>query len=146
MHSSDFHSDVAYARQNLSLHIVADGDVDGVALVHLVDIDGKVVLVIADALALGSTILVDELAVYRVYLRFASHLLGVVIDVLLYDECQTHEGIIACDAKSQAFAIVTGFPERWNLKRQGVVFLPTCYRRMGILVVYGLLIARWESN
>ena len=56
--------------QNLSLHIVLHGDVDGVALVHLIQIDGHIVLIVADALTLAHAILVDELAVHGVYLAF----------------------------------------------------------------------------
>ena len=47
----EFDSDVADARKDFSLHVVAYGDVDGVALVHLIHIDGEVVLIIADSLS-----------------------------------------------------------------------------------------------
>ena len=47
----EFDSDVADARKDFSLHVVAYGDMDGVALVHLIHIDGEVVLIIADSLS-----------------------------------------------------------------------------------------------
>ena len=47
----NFYSDIADAGKDFSLHVVAYGDVDGVALVHLIHIDGEVVLIIADSLS-----------------------------------------------------------------------------------------------
>ena len=41
---------------------MADGDMDGVASVYLIDIDREVVLIVADALSLVLAMLVDELA------------------------------------------------------------------------------------
>lgn len=47
----NFYSDIADAGKDFSLHVVAYGDMDGVALVHLIHIDGEVVLIIADSLS-----------------------------------------------------------------------------------------------
>ena len=51
-------SDVADARKNLTLHVMLDGDMDGVAGSKAIGIDGKIVLVITDTLSLGSSTLV----------------------------------------------------------------------------------------
>ena len=54
----EFDSDVADAWKNLTLHVMLDGDVDGVAGSKAIGIDGKIVLVITDTLSLGSSTLV----------------------------------------------------------------------------------------
>ncbi len=59
----NFDADVTYTRQNFSLHIMADGYMDGIASVYLIDVDREVILIVADALSLVLAMLVDELAV-----------------------------------------------------------------------------------
>ena len=95
-----FHSDVAYAWQNLALHVMADCDMDRVSLVQLVDVDREVVLIVTDALSFAYTVLIYQLTVYCICLACAGHMFVVVVDVLLHDEGKSHERVIARDAKS----------------------------------------------
>lgn len=86
------HSDIAYARQNLALHVMTHSDMDRVSLIQPVYVDREVVLIVADALPFAYTVLVYQLTVYGVCLACAGHMLVVVVDVLLHDEGKSHEG------------------------------------------------------
>lgn len=59
-------SDVADARKNLTLHVMLDGDVDGVAGSKTIGVDREIVLVITDTLSLGSSTLVYQVALYGI--------------------------------------------------------------------------------
>ena len=111
-----FHSDVAYTRKNFSLHIVADGDMDGIASVYLIDIDREVVLIVADALSLVLTMLVDELAEYGISLLDALALVGRV-DGLVHDECQSRKRIGTCGSQTQALPVIAGGSHRRDFER-----------------------------
>ena len=91
-------SDVADARKNLTLHVMLDGDVDGVAGSKAIGIDGKIVLVITDTLSLGSSTLVYQVALYGIRFFCFLHTLkfGFGEDTLIYDKCKTHEGVDSC--------------------------------------------------
>ena len=111
-----FHSDVAYTRKNFSLHIVADGDMDGIASVYLIDIDREVVLIVADALSLVLTMLVDELAEYGISLLDTLALVGRV-DGLVHDECQCRKRIGTRGSQTQTLPIIAGGSHRRDFKR-----------------------------
>ena len=91
-------SDVADARKNLTLRVMLDGDVDGVAGSKAIGIDGKIVLVITDTLSLGSSTLVYQVALYGIRFFCFLHTLKFVFgeDTLIYDKCKTHEGVDSC--------------------------------------------------
>lgn len=91
-------SDVADARKNLTLHVVLDGDVDGVAGSKAIGIDGKIVLVITDTLSLGSSTLVYQVALYGIRFFCFLHTLKFAFgeDTLIYDKRKTHEGVDSC--------------------------------------------------
>lgn len=91
-------SDVADARKNLTLHVMLDGDVDGVAGSKAIGIDGKIVLVITDTLSLGSSTLVYQVALYGIRFFCFLHTLKFAFgeDTLIYDKCKTHEGVDSC--------------------------------------------------
>lgn len=91
-------SDVADARKNLTLHVVLDGDVDGVAGSETIGIDGKIVLVITDTLSLGSSTLVYQVALYGIRFFCFLHTLKFAFgeDTLVYDKRKTHEGVDSC--------------------------------------------------
>lgn len=91
-------SDVADARKNLTLHVMLDGDVDGVAGSKAIGIDGKIVLVITDTLSLGSSTLVYQVALYGIRFFCFLHTLKFVFgeDTLIYDKRKTHEGVDSC--------------------------------------------------
>ncbi len=94
------------AGQNLSFHVMADGDVDRVVFVQLINVDGEVILIITNSLSCRSSVFVDELALYGIYLhRFFFPVVAVGVDALFYDE------------------------------RQGVVFFPSGNRSMRIRIV-----------
>ena len=111
-----FHSDVAYAWQNLALHVMADCDMDRVSLVQLVDVDREVVLIVTDALSFAYTVLIYQLTVYCICLACAGHMFVVVVDVLLHDEGESHERVVARDAEPQALVEIAAFLKRWNLE------------------------------
>ena len=136
LHPTHFQSDVADAREYLSFHVMAYRDVDGVVLAHAIHVDGECVLVIADSLSLVDTVLVDEIALYRVHFLYLLRLIVLVgIDVLFHDECQSHERIGTRDAQAQLLLVVSVGGEWRDVERQSVVFLPSCDRSVGILVV-----------
>lgn len=91
-------SDVADARKNLTLHVMLDGDVDGVAGSKAIGIDGKIVLVITDTLSLGSSTLVYQGALYGIRFFYFLHTLKFAFweDTLIYDKRKTHEGVDSC--------------------------------------------------
>lgn len=91
-------SDVADARKNLTLHVVLDGDVDGVAGSKAIGIDGKIVLVITNTLSLGSSTLVYQVALYGIRFFCFLHTLKFAFgeDTLIYDKRKTHEGVDSC--------------------------------------------------
>lgn len=91
-------SDVADARKNLTLHVMLDGDVDGVAGSKAIGIDGKIVLVITDTLSLGSSTLVYQVALYGIRFFCFLHILKFAFweDTLIYDKRKTHEGVDSC--------------------------------------------------
>ncbi len=91
-------SDVADARKNLTLHVMLDGDVDGVAGSKAIGIDGKIVLVITDTLSLGSSTLVYQVALYGIRFFCFLHTLKFAFgeDTLIYDKRKTHEGVDSC--------------------------------------------------
>lgn len=91
-------SDVADARKNLTLHVVLDGDVDGVAGSKAIGIDGKIVLVITDTLSLGSSTLVYQVALYGIRFLYFLHTLNFAFrkDTLIYYKRKTHEGVDSC--------------------------------------------------
>lgn len=91
-------SDVADARKNLTLHVMLDGDVDGVAGSKAIGIDGKIVLVITDTLSLGSSTLVYQGALYGIRFFCFLHTLKFAFgeDTLIYDKRKTHEGVDSC--------------------------------------------------
>lgn len=93
-----FDSDVADARKNLTLHVVLDGDVDGVAGSKAIGIDGKIVLVITNTLSLGSSTLVYQVALYGIRFFCFLHTLKFAFgeDTLIYDKRKTHEGVDSC--------------------------------------------------
>lgn len=121
----DFNTYVADARKNLSLHIMPDGDMDGVVLMELIDVDREIVLIVADSLSSCYPIVVDEIALDGIHLFNLVFLALVGVDALFHDECQTHERIGTSDSQSQLFFIRSCGVERSNVKRQGVVFLPS---------------------
>lgn len=91
-------SDVADAWKNLTLHVVLDGDVDGVAGSKAIGIDGKIVLVITDTLSLGSSTLVYQVALYGIRFLYFLHTLNFAFrkDTLIYYKRKTHEGVDSC--------------------------------------------------
>lgn len=91
-------SDVADARKNLTLHVMLDGDVDGVAGSKAIGIDGKIVLVITDTLSLGSSTLVYQVALYGIRFFCFLHILKFAFweDTLIYNKRKTHEGVDSC--------------------------------------------------
>lgn len=91
-------SDVADARKNLTLHVMLDGDVDGVAGSKAIGIDGKIVLVITDTLSLGSSTLVYQVALYGIRFFCFLHTLKFAFGegTLIYDKRKTHEGVDSC--------------------------------------------------
>lgn len=91
-------SDVADARKNLTLHVMLDGDMDGVAGSKAIGIDGKIVLVITDTLSLGSSTLVYQVALYGIRFFCFLHTLKFAFgeDTLIYDKRKTHEGVDSC--------------------------------------------------
>lgn len=91
-------SDVADARKNLTLHVMLDGDVDGVAGSKAIGIDGKIVLVITNTLSLGSSTLVYQVALYGIRFFCFLHTLKFAFgeDTLIYDKRKTHEGVDSC--------------------------------------------------
>lgn len=91
-------SDVADTRKNLTLHVMLDGDVDGVAGSKAIGIDGKIVLVITDTLSLGSSTLVYQGALYGIRFFYFLHTLKFAFweDTLIYDKRKTHEGVDSC--------------------------------------------------
>ena len=96
MHLRYLDPDIAYARKDFSLHVVTDGDVDGVAFVHFIYIDREVVLIVTDALSLVLTLFVDELAKYGISLLDAFPTLVGRKDSLVYDEGQAREWEGSC--------------------------------------------------
>lgn len=121
----DFNSYVADARKNLSLHIMSDGDMDGVVLMELIDIDREIVLIVADSLPSCNPVVVDEIALDGIHLFYLVFLALVRVDALFHDECQAHERIGTSDSQSQLLFIRSCGVERSNVKRQGVIFLPS---------------------
>lgn len=91
-------SDVADARKNLTLHVVLDGDVDGVAGSKAIGVDREIVLVITDTLSLGSSTLVYQVALYGIRFFCFLHTLKFAFgeDTLIYDKRKTHEGVDSC--------------------------------------------------
>ena len=93
-------ADVADTRENFSFHIMSDGYVYGIALMHLIDVDREVILIVADTLSFAHAVFINQLAVDRIFLAFARYLLVLVINRLLYDERKSHERIGTCNAKA----------------------------------------------
>ena len=91
-------SDVADARKNLTLHVMLDGDVDGVAGSKTIGVDREIVLVITDTLSLGSSTLVYQVALYGIRFFCFLHTLKFAFgeDTLIYDKRKTHEGVDSC--------------------------------------------------
>lgn len=102
-------ADVAYTREDFSFHIMSDGYVYGIALMHLIDVDREVILIVADTLSFTCAVFVNQLAVDRIYLAFARYLFVSVINRLFNDERKSHERIGTCNAKSQALFVMPGF-------------------------------------
>lgn len=157
----EFDSDVADAWKDFSLHVVANHDVDGVILVEVIQVDGKVVLVITDSLTCCHAILIDEVALDGIELddlfpmgdflglmaldthdlqlvSFFLLLLALLIreDFLLYDQRDAHERIGTRDAQAQILLIEPGGGQWRNGKRECVVLLPSSNRSVGIFVIY----------
>ena len=82
----NFYSDIADTWKDFSLHIVAHGDMDGVALVHLIHVDREVVLIVADTLSGAGTVFSDELAKHGIGFFYTIFLLVGGIDGLVHDE------------------------------------------------------------
>lgn len=82
----NFYSDIADTWKDFSLHIMAHGDMDGVALVHLIHVDGEVVLIVADTLSGAGTVFSDELAEHGIGFFYTIFLLVGGIDGLVHDE------------------------------------------------------------
>ena len=82
----EFDSDVADAWKDFSLHVVANHDVDGVILVEVIQVDGEVVLIVADTLSGAGTIFSDELAEHGIGFFYTIFLLVGGIDGLVHDE------------------------------------------------------------
>lgn len=93
-------ADVTHTGQDFSFHIMSDGYVYGIALMHLIDVDREVILIVADTLSFAHAVFVNQLAVYRIYLAFARYLSVSVINRLFYDERKSHEWVGTCNAKS----------------------------------------------
>lgn len=93
-------ADVADTGEDFSFHIMSDGYVYGIALMHLIDVDGEVILIVADTLSFAHTVVVNQLAVDRIFLAFARYLFVSVINRLFNDERKSHERIGTCNAKS----------------------------------------------
>ena len=79
---------------------MSDGYVYGIDLMHLIDVDREVILIVADTLSLAHAVVVNQLAVDRIYLAFARYLSVSVINRLFYDERKSHERVGTCNAKS----------------------------------------------
>ena len=93
-------ADVADTREDFSFHIMSDGYVYRIALMHLIDVDGEVILIVADTLSFAHAVFVNQLAVDRIFLAFARYLLVFVINRLFNDERKSHERIGTCNAKA----------------------------------------------
>lgn len=91
-------SDVADARKNLTLHVMLDGDVDGVAGSKTIGVDREIVLVITNTLSLGSSTLVYQVALYGIRFFCFLHTLKFAFgeDTLIYYKRKTHEGVDSC--------------------------------------------------
>lgn len=50
-------ADVTHTGQNFSFHIMSDGYVYGIALMHLIDVDREVILIVADTLSFAHAVL-----------------------------------------------------------------------------------------
>lgn len=137
----DFNSYVADTRKNFSLHIMPDGDMDGVVLLELIDVDREVVLIIADSLTSCYPIVVNEVALDCIHFLYLVFLALVRIDALFYDERQTHERISTCDSQPQLFLVCASSGKGRNVKRQRIIFLPSSNRRMDVLVIHQVVLA-----
>lgn len=102
-------ADVTHTREDFSFHIMSDGYVYGITLMHLIDVDREVILIVADTLSFTHAVFVNQLAVDRIYLAFARYLFVSVINRLFNDERKSHERIGTCNAKSQALFVMPGF-------------------------------------
>lgn len=50
-------ADVTHTGQDFSFHIMSDGYVYGIALMHLIDVDREVILIVADTLSSAHAVL-----------------------------------------------------------------------------------------
>ena len=87
---------------------MSDGYVYGIALMHLIDVDREVILIVADTLSSAHADFVNQQAVDRIYLAFARYLSGSVINSLFYDERNSHAWVGTCNAKSLALFVMPG--------------------------------------
>ena len=84
MYLGNLDADVTHTGQDFSFHIMSDGYVYGIALMHLIDVDREVILIVADTLSFAHAVVVNQLAVYRIYLAFARYLSVSVINRLSF--------------------------------------------------------------
>ena len=52
-------ADVTHTGQDFSFHIMSDGYVYGIALMHLIDVDREVILIVADTLSFAHAVFVS---------------------------------------------------------------------------------------
>lgn len=136
-----FNSYVTDTWKNLSLHIMSDGDMNGVVLLELIDVDREVVLIVADSLTSCYPIVVDKVAQDGIHFLYLVFLVLIGIDALLNDERQTHERIRTCDSQSQLLLVCASGGKGSDVKRQRVIFLPSCNGCVDVLVVHQVVLA-----
>lgn len=128
-------ADVGDAGEDLAFHVVADSDAQPVALSEAEGGEGEGVLVMADAVALGVALFVDEAAGQGVGeaggVRFE--------DGLFDDEVEGHEGVVATDAQADVLDILSFDGDGRGEEGQRVVLLPSRLRGVLIVVVDGLV-------
>ena len=88
-------TNVADTWKNLSFHVMLDSDVDGVAGSEAIGVDREIVLVITDALSLGRSVLIYQVALDGVRLFNGYYPLGFRLwkDTLIDNKCKSHERV-----------------------------------------------------
>ena len=116
--------------QDVALHAVADGDVDGVAFHQFHVSDGKLILIVGHAVGLEPAVFIGNVAFHSVaYRRHAWH------DGLFHHEVKVGERECFADAQTENGMIVAGFCHRRNVEEQRIILLPTLHWRTVILVI-----------
>ena len=124
------YSYIRYSRQDVALHAVADGDVDGVTFHQFHVSDGKLILIVGHAVGLEPAVFVGNVAFHGVaYRRHAWH------NGLFHHEVKVGERECFADAQTENGMIVAGFRHRRNIKQQRVILLPTLHRRAVVLII-----------